>query len=321
MRAARLFAYSTMLMAGTAGAAGAQASTTSLTGADSVFLRAKQLVLNGNGAAGRLLVDSVVAASTPDTPAYAEALYWRATLAAESADAERDFRRIVVEYPLSRHANDALLQLGQSEAARGDRPAAAAHLERYLLENPQSPDRAKIGLQVVRLAFDVNDAYHGCTTLGRVMKDVPSDAVEMRNQLAYYSPRCAGVDTLHAPGTAMPDSVPTAAPPTAAPPTRPPTRPRPGNATPRDTSAAPHSTKAAGKYTLQVAAYTSRSEAEALARKLKSRGLEARVTGTSKLFRVRIGRYLSHAEAAAAAKTLKAKKITAFVTEVGADDR
>jgi cell division septation protein DedD len=305
-----------MLIAGTAGAVRAQVSTPSLTGADSVFLRAKQLVLNGNGAAGRLLVDSVVAASTPDTPAYAEALYWRATLAAESADAERDFRRIIVEYPLSRHANDALLQLGQSEAARGDRPAAAAHLSRYLLENPQSPNRPKIGLQVVRLSFDINDAYHGCMTLGRVMKDVPSDAVEMRNQLAYYSPRCAGVDTSHAPGTTVPDSVPTAAPPTS-----PTARPRAGKASPHDTSAAPQDTKSAGKYTLQVAAYTSRSEAEALARRLKSRGIEARVTGTSKLFRVRIGRYMSRSDAAAAAKALKTKKITAFVTEIGADER
>ena len=32
------------------------------------FARARQLVVNGNGAAGRLLVDSVIAATSPDTP-------------------------------------------------------------------------------------------------------------------------------------------------------------------------------------------------------------------------------------------------------------
>src|SRR4051794_15872374 len=68
---------------------------------DSIFARAKQLVVNGNGAAGRLLVDSVIAATSPDSALYADALYWRAALAATSADAERDYKHLVVEYPLS----------------------------------------------------------------------------------------------------------------------------------------------------------------------------------------------------------------------------
>ncbi len=181
------------------------------TAADSVFQRARQLVLSGSGAAGRLLVDSVIAANLPDTPVYADALFWRATLATDTLDAEGDFRRIIVEYPLSRHANDALLQLGESEAARGERTAASAHLERYLLENPATPERARIGLQVVKLSFDMHDAQRGCTTLGRVLRDVPADAVEMRNQLEYYQPRCAGVDTTRAEASA--DSVPTVVPP------------------------------------------------------------------------------------------------------------
>src|SRR3954470_24118405 len=115
--------------------AGAQTPASRPTSAESVFARARTLVVNGNGAAGRLLVDSVVAATEPDTPAYAEALYWRATLAATSVDAERDYRRIVVEYPLSPREADALLQLAQLEVARGDRASASIHLERYLLEN------------------------------------------------------------------------------------------------------------------------------------------------------------------------------------------
>jgi cell division protein FtsN len=54
---------------------------------------------------------------------------------------------------------------------------------------------------------------------------------------------------------------------------------------------------------------------------LKARGLDVRVVGASKVFRVRIGRYETRAAAAAAAKQLKAKKIIAFVTDIGADDK
>jgi cell division septation protein DedD len=318
---------------------GAQANTAApVTAADSVFVRARQLVVAGNGAAGRVLVDSVVAATAPDTPAYGEALYWRAALAAQSDDAERDYRRIVVEYPLSPHAKDALLQLGQLEAARGDRAAAAAHLDRFFVENPRSPDRVRVGVQLVRMSFEQNDVQRGCTALGRVLSAVPTTEVETRNQLEYYSPRCVGVDTTHSSQSARPGGAAPSAPSakgakhdtaaaskggkhdtaTAAQGT---TRdsavapPRPN----RDSAAAPH--EAAGRFTLQVAAYTSRAQADQLAKKLKGRGLEARVAGTSKLFRVRIGRYATRAAAAAAAKQLKTKKIVTFVTDVGADDK
>jgi cell division septation protein DedD len=277
--------------------------------ADSVFVRAKQLVVNGNGAAGRVLVDSVVAATDRDTPAYAEALFWRASLAAASADAERDYRRIIVEYPLSPRASDALLQLGQLEAARGDRVAAASHLDRYLADNPKAADRARIGLQLVRLSFEQNDLPRGCAALGRALNDVSSDAVEMRNQLDYYSPRCAGVDTTRA------SAAPAAAP--AAPAKGASAKAARGDSA-RDTRDTHETT---GRFTLQVAAYTSRADADALAKRLKKRGLESRVAGTAKLFRVRIGHYETRAAAAAAARQLKAKKIDAFVTDVGGDDK
>jgi tetratricopeptide (TPR) repeat protein len=266
--------------------------------ADSVFVRARQLVVNGNGAAGRVLIDSVVATTERDTPAYAEALFWRASLAAASADAERDYRRIIVEYPLSPRASDALLQLGQLEAARGDRVAAASHLDRYLADNPKGADRARIGLQLVRLSFEQNDLQRGCIALARALGDVPAGAVEMRNQLDYYSPRCAGVDTTHAAAVVAPTAVKA------------------------DSARETHATRdIAGRFTLQVAAYTSRADADGLAKRLKKRGLDARVAGTTKLFRVRVGRYPTRAAAAAAAKELKAKKIDAFVTDIGADDK
>jgi cell division septation protein DedD len=281
------------------------------TNGDSVFARARQLVQNGNGAAGRVLIDSVVAATEQDTPAYAEALYWRATLAAESTDAERDYRRIVVEYPLSPRTGDALLQLAQLESARGDRAAAAAHLERFVLENPKSVDEQRASVLLVRLSFEQNDLPHGCIALRRTLNEVPSTSVELRNQLEYYSPRCVGVDTAHVAVVAVaPPAAGTAVAPVA-----------PGakrDTTHRDSVQAPR--PARGRFTLQVAAYTSRADADRLAKKLKARKLDVRVAGTSKLFRVRIGHYETRSAAAAAAKLLKAQNILAFVTEVGAED-
>ena len=295
---------------------------------DSVFARAKQLVVNGNGAAGRLLVDSVVAATTPGTPAYAEALYWRAALAASSADAERDYRHIVVEYPETPRSAEALLALAQLEIARGDRATASAHLQRFLAENPSNTERSRVSLQLVRLWFDQNDLAHGCATLKTALAEVPEAEVEAHNQLTYYSSRCVAADV--GPGGSMP------APPAAQPPQAPPP-PKSASASAksadsvrRDSSTSSASTasatsasgaKAQGNYTLQVAAFKAKSDADALVKRLKARKLDVRVIGTSKLYRVRVGRYSTRAAAVSAQKELKAKKIDAIVTVIGAEEK
>ncbi len=277
----------------------------------SIFARAKQMVAAGNGAAGRLLVDSVVTATSPDSPEYAEALYWRAALAASNTDAERDYRRIVVEYPASPHSGDALLELAQIELGRGDREAASGHLQRFVAENPTRPERTRVDIQLVRLLFEQNDIAHGCPILRTTLAEIPDTLVETRNQLDYYSPRCVAADI--GPGGRVPAPVDRA---TAT-----------SSASKHDTarvaggSAKKSAAAADGKYTLQIAAYKSKADADALAKKLKARKLDARVIGETKLFRVRIGRYATRADAVAAQKELKGKKIDAFVTDVGPDDK
>jgi hypothetical protein len=298
LRPARLIVLAAAAaIASTASAAGAQSPKP--TSADSVFARARQLVANGNGAAGRVLVDSMITVATPDTPVYAEALYWRARLAATGADAERDYRMIVVEYPLSPRAGDALLQLAQLESSRGDRASAATHLERFLMENPRHPERAPVGFQLVKLAFELNDFQRGCITLGRTLREIPNTEIELRNQLDYYTPRCAGVDTTRGPHA---DST----------------------ATKRDTTSSDSAARkpaAKGRFTLQICACATRAEADRLVKRLKTKGLDARVVGTSKPFRVRVGRYETRTAATAALNKLKAQKIEAFVTEIGGDER
>jgi cell division septation protein DedD len=276
--------------------------------ADSVFTRARRLVSGGNGAAGRVLIDSMLAAAPPDSPTYADALYWRAALAASPADAERDYRRLVVDYPFASHLGDALVQLAQMENARGDRAAAAAHLQRYMLEAPSHPDRARVGLMLVRLLFDLNDVPRGCTAWKQAMSAVPAGEVELRNQLSYYSARCTANDVSR--GSRLPVAYPPGATPAPA-------------ATKDTTAASGDSASAAlkGRFTLQIAAYQTKAEATRLVTKLAARGLTARVVGSAKLYRVRIGRYDTRAAALAAQTQLKAKKLNALVTEIGPDDK
>lgn len=285
----------------------ANAQSTPDSNADSVFARARRLVASGNGAAGRLLVDSVLAATDPSSPQYADALYWRATLSTNGGEAERDYRRIVVEYGASARSGDALLQLAQRESARGDRVMAADHLERFLLENPGHAERNRASLTLVRLLVDQNDLPRACSALRQALREVPDSEVETRNQLSYYSSRCVANDA--SPGGRVPVGDPGATKDSA-------------SGTKRDSTNAPAPTaEAKGRYTLQVAAYSSRSDATALASRLKGRGFEARVVGTAKPFRVRIGRYATRAEAVAAQSRLKARKITATIADIGADDR
>lgn len=181
------------------------------------FERARRMVLGGNAVAGRALADSLVQAVPPGTPAFGDALYWRATIAATAADAERDYRRIIIEYPLAPHAGDALLALAQLEMSRGDRMSATSHLERFLLEFPERGDRPRAGLWLGRLLLDQNDVPKACAVLREADAAVPAEQVELKNQIDYYAPRCVGVESPAAPTAATSTPAPAApAPATSA---------------------------------------------------------------------------------------------------------
>lgn len=305
----------------------AQRAKAASTVADSAYLRARNLVVGGNGAAGRAIVDSMIAVSPPGFPAYAEALYWRASLAATAADAERDYRRIIVDYPFSPRTAAALLALAQLESARGDRANAEEHLQRYLLEYPNTSDHTRAALNLGRLMLADGKTAKGCAMLTRTLAGVPAEEVELRNQIAYYAQRCVGVDTVEAgpvtPAPSMPpaksaDSSSGRARPSAPPPPSP--LPPPAAKTDsihvtrdsitRDTNTPKH----VSFYSVQVAAYTTKRQAEQLMSKLSKRGFTARVWGRAPPFRVRIGRYSSEAAAIRARRALRAKGIAGFVT-------
>lgn len=368
------------------------------------YIRARDMVSNGEVEQGRHAIDSLLAASTPGTPAYAEGLYWRAAVAQNARDAERDYRQVVVDYPLSTRVPDALLRLGQLEAARGDRDAALQHFQRVVIEYPDSPRRAEASYWVANTYLLRNDLQRGCTANADAEARVASTNVELKNRIDFQQQRCRNVQLA---GGATPAA--TSAPAASAP-TKSATREVPvtqsrvtadtqrvasestsvaratdtvsaapvesatvaketskpsakrgvsvtKEATKRETkvatkvttrsaaastsaskskvvktaqeaaavkarsaaestaATAPASASSTRGYAVQVAAYTSRTQADSLAAKLRARGYPSHVDGDTTPYRVRIGHYHTRADAVAVLRQLKAKKIDGFVAE------
>ncbi len=159
--------------------------------ADAAFARAQDMASDGNSAAGRAVIDSVIRATAPTSPIYPQALYWRATLATSAAQAESDYRHIVVDYPLAPQAEDALLRLAQLELARGDRDDALIHLQRIPRDYPRSKSIARASYWTARVLFEKNDIAGACAANATALSQAADGEIELRNQIQYQSQRCA----------------------------------------------------------------------------------------------------------------------------------
>jgi len=161
--------------------------------ASPVYRRAQTLVNDGNVTAGRALVDSMVVIAAPGSNDYAEAIYWRAVFAGTAAEAELDYRRIVVDYARSPRVEDALIRLAQLEIARANYDGALRHLNLLVADHPQSPSRGRAGYWIARALFDKNDLPGGCAATADALARTSEGDAELRNQIMYLNQRCAGV--------------------------------------------------------------------------------------------------------------------------------
>ena len=287
---------------------------------DSAYARAQRMVAAGDGAGARALVDSVLSSIPEGSAPYAEALFWRATLAATAAEAERDYRRVCVEYPLSPRAEEALFRLAQLELVRADRAGAVRHLQRLLREHPGGTTAARGSYELARAFFDSGDEGRGCGALALAQERVTAADVELRNRIEYYTPRCAGVTAVSplSGGPPVVAGAPAGAPPGATPPTPPATASAPNERRP---AAAPGGAAGARLFSVQVAAFTKTEQATALAEVLVQRGYEARVWGTAAPFRVRVGRVATREDAEALRERLQRSRINGVVVEAEAEAR
>ncbi|MDB4912675.1 MAG: Sporulation protein [Gemmatimonadetes bacterium] len=317
----------------------AQAPAATASPRDSIFRRARRMVGEGNGVAGRALVDSLLRLEVEGTTAYGDALYWRGALAETAQEAERDYRRVIVEYPLSYYADDALLAIAELEQARGDRAGALQHMLRFVREHPVSAMRSTAALAAAGLAFDQRDTRTGCAMITEARASAAAKDVEQKNKIDYYASRyaCSAVDAQAATQVAVTPPRDTVMPPPVVPapvkitkPVKPPAVKTPVEKKPAGVetpvvesppvvekpvaekpvpAAKPH-----GIYTIQLAAFNTQAEAERLVAALAKRDVPARVSGTSKPFRVRLDFYPTRAAAAAEVAALKARGIISFVT-------
>ncbi|MGH7650693.1 MAG: SPOR domain-containing protein [Gemmatimonadaceae bacterium] len=319
---------------------------------DPVFARAQALVSDGNGVAGRALVDSVLHATPPYAPLYPQALFWRASLASNAADAENDYKHIVVDYPLAPQAEDALLRLAQLELARGDRDGALAHLQRIPRDYPNSKSLARANYWTARVLFEKNDIPNACAANASALAQAGADEIELRNQIQYQGQRCPAVAEAPAPlksdapvvdtqtaraaatrndsasplstGTKAPEDPKSVSEKGEVKKTVEPAKVEPPKVEPlkveapkvdaaKGASDSPSKSGAKSEYSVQLAAYNHKADAEKLASALAKRGYSARVDGDTIPFRVRIGRYSTATEAEDALKKIKAKHMDGFV--------
>jgi cell division protein FtsN len=181
---------------------------------------------------------------------------------------------------------------------------------------------------MARVYFDKNQTPAACRSLADALHNTSPGQVEQKNQIDFWMQRCHGNDTSAVASTAAPtvDSTPVpretepVPPPVVVPPKPAATKSvtsskKTTTTTIRTTTTAPRASSGPTRYTVQVAAYDTRDAAVQLQHSLIARGLEARIVGSAKPFRVRVGYYDTRAKAEAAAQQLKAKQLTVYVTE------
>jgi len=237
--------------------------------ADSVLVQIAGRVSIGDRVGAWALADSLVGVLPPTSTQHADALYWRAFTASTAADAEHDYRRLSVEYPLSSRSAEALLHLAELEYARRDRVASRRHFELLLREHPTGPHVARASYWSAQLSFEEGDAARACASLATTHDDV-----ELVNQIDYHLGRCAAAALKDSTTRAMRDSAAGGVRDTTT-----------SNAPPRQ------------EFSIQIASYARKRDATALATQLRRRGFASRVAGAEPPYRVRIGRYASREEA------------------------
>jgi cell division septation protein DedD len=263
----------------------------------------------GRGDSARVVVDRLLAATSPSDTLYPQILYTQAMVAGTAGDMRRLLQRVTVEYGTSSWADDALLRLVQMEYATRNYEGAARNLERLKLDYPSTPLLAQAAYWAGRTYFDANNPTAACRWLADGMAQAQND-VELQNQLGYLYQRCdlrgdtssraagdstARDSTRDVAGTGRPsaDSAwvgpPTASPPAATPPA----------------AAPPATTRTI--FRVQIAAVGTRKGAEDAARKARPLGLTVVTVEDKGLYKVRVGEYPTREAAQNAAASLKAR--------------
>jgi hypothetical protein len=245
----------------------------------------------GRGDEARRIVAAELSRVRPGETTYVEVLYWRARLTAVGDSAERDLRRIAIEYPTSRWAPEALLQLAQLAIAAGNPVSAFALAERLRSDYPDSDLRPQAAFWAGRAAFDLGEARAACDLLDSARTESAAD-IEFMNRVTFYRSRCGVVPAASGAGPAAPSTPQPAAAAPAAP--------------AENRVSAQQASAPTGRFAVQVAAVRTDREEQGVLRALRGAGYEGRVVaGDDGFRRIRVGGYATEAEALGAARRLR----------------
>ena len=196
-------------------------------------------------------------------------------------------QRVVVEYPTSSWADDALLRLVQMDYATRSLEPAARNLETLKLDYPVTPLLPQASYWAARIYFDQKNPAAACRWLADGMAQTQNN-LELQNQLGYLYQRCdfktadSGAVGQRA---AVADTA--AAPPAAA--------GRPATST--DTTRA--------RFRVQISAVGTPAAADDVASKAERLGYVAVIVKERGLYKVRAGAFATREGAQAAVGKLK----------------
>ena len=243
---------------------------------DSLMREVVRLATEGQADSAKAIIDAQLNRLSPFGAAYAHVLF-TAGLVSDTADtAEQYFRRVSIEYSDSPWADRSLLRLAQLAFADGDLGEVRRYTDRILLDYPTSPVRAEAAFWAGRAQFDLNNSTAACQYMAQAQRE-SSGNIELGNQAVFYLQRCADVFLAQQADTVTADS----------------------------SVAAPPNTGMV-LYAVQVAAVSTASRADAAMQALRAQGYTPRVfRDDDGLLKVRVGRFTSRSDADDLARQLR----------------
>jgi len=252
---------------------------------DPRLIAAVRLAQDGFGDSARAIVKKIADATPAAQPLYAEAIYTAGVIANSTAEMERQFQRVAVEFNGSPWSDDALLKLMQLNFARGDFAGVGRTAERLHSDYPQSEVIPEAALWAARAYFRQSNNADGCRWLADGLARSDTMDVELRNGLVFLNGRCGAAQ---------------------APPQR--------DSVPKDTAVAVP--VRASVWSIQVASSSSTGLGNDAIAKLARDGFAGGyLFPDGATFKVRVGKLPARADADALLARVRAKYPSAFVVE------
>jgi hypothetical protein len=274
----RLLCLCALLLAG---------ASTAAAQSDARLVAAVRAAQEGQGDSARGAVERLLEATSPTDSLYPEILYTQAMVAGSAADMRRHLQRVVVEYPTSPWADDALLRLVQMDFATRSFDGAARNLERLRLDHPLTPLLAQAAYWGGRTYFELRDTTRACRWLADGVAAAGAD-LELQRQLGFLYQRCAAAPRAVASGDTSAGS-----------------RPADSAAAKVAGSLPKRAPTPAPKFRVQVAAVATPGAADDAATKAEELGYPAVILRERGYYKVRAGAFATKQEAQAAAAKLK----------------